>query len=152
MLGRSGNECIVDDHVYEFISSTKWHVHTKAGKKYAVTRKYFDGKKSIVLMHRIIAMAPEKIEVDHINGNTLDNRIENLRLCNRAQNTQNSLIRIGKYGYRGVRKSGQKWRAVFGGKAIGYFQDIKQAARAYDQACEKRFGEFANTNKKLGLL
>lgn len=143
---------VVDDSVFDFLSTVRWHVNNKSGKFYAIYRPYVGGKRKSVQMHRIVAMAPQDAEVDHINGDTLDNRFENLRLCTRAQNTVNSVGRVGKYGYRGVRKAAKKWRVIVAGQDVGYYYDIKEAANAYDNEVVRRYGDFAVTNKSLGLI
>lgn len=92
--------------------------------------------------------------VDHINGDGLDNRKCNLRVCNRAQNGGNSKLRSNnKSGYRGVsRYKNTLWQVHIsaGGAAkryLGVFKDIKEAAKAYNIAALEYFGEFARLNK-----
>lgn len=103
-------------------------------------------------MHRLILSAPKNLEVDHKNGNTLDNRRSNLRLCTRSQNAANIPTNRAKSGLRGVYFSKQKnkWKATIteGGreKHLGYFLDKESAARAYDKAAEESFGDFARLN------
>ena len=105
-------------------------------------------------MHRVIIDAPVGFVVDHINHNGLDNRKANLRLATYAQNARNSIRSKAKCssGYRGVyyNKLTKKWRSsIFINnkrKQIGYFSDETQAARAYDKAAKKYFGQFANLN------
>ena len=89
-------------------------------------------------------------DVDHINGNRDDNRIENLRLATRSQNNANA--RIGKNnssGYKGVTwfKRHGLWRAQITvnrvNKHLGYFKCPKEAHQAYISAAESAFGEFA---------
>jgi hypothetical protein len=94
--------------------------------------------------------------VDHINGNGLDNRKENLRVVTVVENARNSRgkVRSRKSQYKGVsfcigRKS--PWRATIeagghGQKHLGYFSTEEEAARAYDQAAAEVFGEFAFLN------
>lgn len=89
------------------------------------------------------------IEIDHINGNRADNRIENLRSANRQQNMWNTSIPVtNKSGIKGVcwHKTGKKWRAQIqvSGKQVflGLFNDIEDAATAYSHAAKKFFGEF----------
>jgi hypothetical protein len=108
-----------------------------------------------IYMHLEIMSAPDGMEVDHMNGNGLDNRRENLRLCTRAQNRMNSVKRIGKSStFKGVywHKNCRKWRASLklDGKEIhiGYFNTELEAAEAYDEKALELFGEFAKPNFK----
>lgn len=107
--------------------------------------------------HQLIYMmfhGVEASEVDHINGNRADNRIENLRAVNRAQNCANQRTQTrSASGFKGVtfmRKS-SVWRAriKISQKEIhlGCFQSKDEAAIAYNKAAEKHFGNFAKLNK-----
>jgi hypothetical protein len=88
--------------------------------------------------------------IDHINGNSFDNRIENLREANQSLNTANSVIsKANTSGYKGVvwRKDTNKWMAQISKNKkhynLGSFEKIEDAAKAYKIAAEKFFGEFA---------
>jgi len=103
--------------------------------------------------HRIIwemhkGQIPEKMIIDHINGNPWNNRIENLRLASRAENVRNSKIPSSNTsGFKGVQRSGNKWKAsiVFNGKYIfiGTFDEKEKAGIAYFKEAKRLFGEFA---------
>jgi len=106
-------------------------------------------------MHREVIGPPDHLEVDHINHNGLDNRKANIRPATHTQNNFNRLI-IKRKGssskYRGVSwcKRKKRWRAricVNGEKKlIEYFKDEIQAAKAYDKAAKKYYGQFACLN------
>jgi len=96
------------------------------------------------------------MEVDHINGDRLDNRRANLRIVTKQQNRQN----IGKQShremtsrYKGVVQHPKtlRWRAIVktGGKQrhLGYFATEHEAALAYNTAARELFGEFARLNE-----
>lgn len=136
---------IVDDDDYQRISQYKWHVMSNRNNSqaYAVTK---------IRMHRMIIDAPIGVMVDHINGDTLDNRKCNLRVCTNSQNQQNTSSRGGSSRYKGVSfriKSG-KWIAAFQYNGIrhycGMWDSEEDAARAVDKKRGEVCGDFASKN------
>lgn len=109
-------------------------------------------------VHRIIFLYcsgrwPNRI--DHLNRNKSDNRLENLRECTNSNNGSNrGLMANNSSGFKGVhwQRSTGYWRAQVGYKVIGHFKTKEEAALAYDAAALEHYGEFALTNKQLGLL
>jgi HNH endonuclease/AP2 domain len=85
-------------------------------------------------------------ELDHINRDRGDNRIENLRPCTHSQNLGNSRARVHKYKGVTFCKATEKWRAQMNGH-LGRFDTIEEAALAYNAAAIEHFGEFAHLNK-----
>jgi len=153
ILLTQGRVAIVDDEDFERLSRWKWHYD----KGYAVRMSSaLLGRRKPILMHREILNTPEEMETDHVNGDGLDNRHENLRVCIHAENQHNSQkSRANTSGYKGVSfcKSHQKWCAFIGinGKVkfLGGFIDVLDAAYAYDNAARNLFGDFARTNFSL---
>ncbi len=154
-----GYSAIVDLNNYEWLNQWKWHLHKKDHLRYAV-RQYRDptiknakghAKQIYVSMHRIILGIRGNKEVDHRNGNGLDNRRENLRPATRMQNSRNSRqYKQIVSGLKGVYPQRKGWKALISvrGKAkkLGYFDNKYEAALAYDAAAKKYFKEFANLN------
>lgn len=101
-------------------------------------------------MHRFLIGAKGEF-VDHINGDGLDNRKSNLRLCSNAQNVQNTgLTRANTSGYKGIRLRNGRWdsRITCLNKTyhLGVFSTKEEAARAYNAAAIELHGEFARLN------
>lgn len=146
-----GKIALVDDEDYESLSIRKWWVNADG---YAITRARRGRGSPMVLMHRLLLCPPANLQVDHINGNRLDNRRCNLRLCNTAQNNQNMRpgAREGSSRFKGVHwhKEARKWCATIKGKDrrynLGLFPNEEDAARAYDRKAAELFGEFFRPN------
>lgn len=144
---------LIDDEDFDMINKHNWYVHNYNGiYNYAETKSTKNKKKSMIKMHRLILNAQKGQLVDHINHNTLDNRKENLRICTSSENSQNRQRVWGRSSFKGVRwhKGTGKWhsRIMFNKKGIslGLFSSEEDAARAYDEAAKKYFGEFACLN------
>lgn len=100
---------------------------------------------------------PQGMETDHVNGNRLDNRRENLRICSKFDNMRNRGKQANNTaGYKGVFYSirARRWRAQIRvkGKSIhlGLFDETVDAAKAYNIAALAYFGEFAHLNEIPG--
>lgn len=97
----------------------------------------------------VFAEMPERI--DHINGDRLDNRIENLRPVTALQNSQNSKG-LSHKNYKGAcyRENKRKWQSCIQVerkfKHLGYYETEIEAAKAYDHAASKYFGDYARLN------
>lgn len=134
----------------------KWRaVDNSWGMWYAChdTKKGNGAKRRTIYMHRAIMGAQRGNDIDHINRNGLDNRRVNLRVCTCAQNQCNRGPQVNnKSGYKGVswKKDKSKWNALIyvGGKKIhlGYYDDLDDAAIAYNRAAIEKHGEFAWLN------
>lgn len=143
----------VDDEDYETLTRHRWRAqyNSGAGSFYAGRNTSKDKKK--LYMHRVIMNAPLGVQVDHINGNTLDNRRANLRFASKSENGRNRGKQANnKSGYKGVSwgRRESKWYAYIQlnskTKCLGYFDSILDAARAYDAAAIELHGAFAKLN------
>lgn len=140
----------VDDKDFDRLNQFRWCAHCDEQKWYAVRTVWINGKSKTIHMHREIADAPDDIQVDHKNGDGLDNQKQNLRLATNQQNKFNRNVqKNNKLGIKGVRwhKRGKKFCAQIGigGKSLhlGSFSVLGDADSAYRIAEEKYFGEFA---------
>jgi hypothetical protein len=147
---------IVDEDVFYRLSHYKWHLKgCKANKFYAIADvKIGPGRTRVVSLHREIMNNPKGFIVDHLNNNSLDNRKDNLRPATRSQNRQNAPKRKKNASsqFLGVsfHKEEKKYRARISikGKRIhlGKFDNEIDAAKAYDAAARKYYGEHARVN------
>ncbi len=140
-----GLQAIVDAEDYEWLSQYKWHANPskRNGTIYAARSVGH----SSVLMHRMIMRPPKGKVVDHINGNGLDNRRCNLRICNRQENARNRRKHVGgKSRFIGVYPRGKKWGAFVGHQHVGVFEDEVEAAKARDRRALAMYGEHAWLN------
>lgn len=109
------------------------------------------GRRHRVWLARHILGVERNAVVDHKNHNTLDNRRSNLRIATSRQNSYNKAKSNGKSSlFKGVCRRRSKWRArIFVDNkqiSLGDFVDEVSAARAYDAAARRIFGEFAAVN------
>lgn len=158
---------IIDDEDWEKVKNYAWFADENKWTIYAKAHiKTNDGKNTSCYMHRIILGLDPDMLCDHINHNGLDNRRQNLRIATGSQNNANQRLQTKKINqtskFKGVswhhpknNKVG-KWHAYIKKdgkrKYLGLFIDEQNAAEAYDSAALEIFGDFAMTNKKLGLL
>lgn len=152
-----GKWAIVDDEDFDRLSEFRWQATRGLTTWYAKRSYYIKGsspaKWGIELMHRVVIDAKPGMLVDHINHNGLDNRKENLRACSTSQNQGNRRkSKSNKSGYKGVawHPLVNKWEVRIRKDrrqvTIGYFTNKKAAARAYDEAATRLFGEYALLN------
>lgn len=146
-----GKYALVDDDDFEWLSKYKWCYCNR----YAIrqpSRKL--GKRKLIQMHKEIMNTPDNLNTDHINGNGLDNRKCNLRICTHQQNLFNQKRRSNNVsGYKGIRPDKYGWEAVIGYNyktiTLGIYATPEEAAQAYDKKAIKLFGNFAKLNFKL---
>ena len=148
-------DVLIDDEDHQKIASLTWRIdkgiYRRCGKLYAIRNMYIDGKQRTIGMHRFVIGCTYKdgMVVDHINGDTLDNRKCNLRICSSAENGQNCKVYTSNTsGYKGVsyHTRDNKYQASIQinkvQKFLGYFTTPEDAYAAYCEASKKYHGEF----------
>ncbi len=143
----NGLVAIVDDEDFERVSRNTWRL-TRTG--YVST---FFSKKHKLLHRTIMEITDRSIKIDHINGNKLDNRKENLRQATTSQNAWNAgVTKKSSSGYRGAYlcKATNHWRSdlMVNGKrmSLGNYATAEEAAKARDKKALELQGEFARLN------
>ena len=145
-----GLHAIVDAEDHEWLSRHKWQVQPSANHKTWYAKRSHHGR--LILMHREIIKAPRGMFVDHINGNGLDNRRCNLRICTPRQNSCNrSKQRHTRHRFIGVRPCGKNTyqaTVMHKGKTHrgGTFTDEVKAAKARDRLARQLHGPYARLN------
>ncbi len=161
---------LIDNRNFKWLHQYNWCVSSADNTYYVVRgittqtqniKENIKQKQKLILMHREIVERKlgrklnNNEEVDHINGNGLDNREYNLRICNSSQNKMNRKKQKRKTSsiYKGVswNRPNKKWTAQLKYKRkkihLGCFKNEVDAAITYNEAAIKYFGEFANLNK-----
>lgn len=145
----SGTVILIDDEFEWLIKSRNWYMQRSRKYKDEIYKYLASGRYPTVLFHRVVMGATRGQIVDHINGNRLDNRTCNLRICTHAENIRNRKISISnKSGFKGVYalKDCKKFRAEIKKDGIKYylgnFDTAKEAHEAYKVASNKMHGEF----------
>jgi hypothetical protein len=143
-----GKVAIVDAADYAWLSRWKWHAEESGpGRFYASRATPGLGR---IGMHRVIMNPPKGMLVDHIDGNGLNNRRCNLRICTPQENAYNTRPACNKPRFKGVTPCGHLWWASVWHDGqeheLGLFDDEIQAALARDQKALELHGEFAYLN------
>lgn len=150
-----GYEAIIDAADVPLVQHWLWHAHVVKRRDgsirgvYARRNEFIDGKKSPIYLHRSLMGRPSEVEVDHRDGDGLNNRRGNLREATHAENQCNGGLRDDNTsGFRGVywNQTRGKWYASIGvdGKRLylGAFEALPDAAAAYAEASARLHGEF----------
>lgn len=159
----------VDDADFDRLSQFRWYAHIakwrrvkfdgEGGKIYAVRR---ENNRSLLMHREIMASVPKKKQIDHANGDGLDNQRSNLREATSSENQINRKLSRARSGYRGVtyrptttirgqtsvRKRPWVVNVSFSGRTqnIGSFESAEQAAKVYDRVVKLIYGDFAPLN------
>lgn len=132
---------LVDDEDFERLNQFKWCCAQGYATRQGNTK-----------MARVIMGEPKGKIVDHRNGDTLDNRRSNLRVCTKTENMRNRKYQPSSSNYKGVGLHvGKYWRAQirdYSGrkKHLGLFKSPEEAAKVYNAAAIRYFGQFARIN------
>jgi hypothetical protein len=156
------HEVIIDDEDWEKVKQLKWCVDygSHNGEKYLSHIRAFcgykNGKEKKVCLNRFLLNVSDYDVVDYIDGNVLDNRKINLRMCSPRENARNvKKHRNNKGEYKGVtrrllKNSSYSYLAsIYVNEKqtfLGSFLTAEAAALAYNQAAQKYYGEFARLN------
>lgn len=146
-----GFKTVVDGPDYERLIRWRWKVLKTESGHYAVRSTGERGRRTIY-MHRFILDAHVDSQIDHRDGDGLNNQRSNLRIGTKALNMRNrGPQKNNTSGFKGVwMHHGGKWVAeirVDGKKyLLGHYENPVDAARAYDAAATEHFGEFAWLN------
>lgn len=154
-----GKIALVDDIDFERLNRWKWCARKCQFKNrtvwYAMRTDYINGKlqQRTVYLHKEVAKTMGLKEVDHRDGDGLNNQRQNLRPVTRQQNMHNGFKRSGCSSmFKGVSwdKESEKWRASIRVnkklRHLGFFADERDAAGVYNKAAIQFFGEFARPN------
>ena len=150
-----GQVTVVDDADLPLLIGYRWiaqkRVNAGVVTYYAAASVKTDRGWRLLLLHRLLMGEPKGIIIDHRNGNSLDNRRENLRPCSNGQNRANSKKhKVGLSKYKGVTLDRGKVTAQIRHEGrlrnLGKFETEEAAARAYDREARRLHGEFARTN------
>jgi hypothetical protein len=159
ILLSQGKVALVDDVDFECLNQYKWYVKKESQAYYAC--RHGSRKKEprpFYRMHRCITNAPKGMEVDHINGDGLDNRRSNLRIVTHRQNCQNQQYKKITSKYPGVcwHKASDKWAAAISingkPKHLGLFKTELEAFEVYKRALNKLTGEKVVCEVQVGGL
>lgn len=147
----SGQEVILDIADIPLVEGVSWWAHPTPRSCYALS-KNSRLSKGRLLMHRAMLSAPKGMFVDHINGNGLDNRRENIRLVTHMENVWNrSATEKSAVGFKGVCKQNKGFVAKITTNhrrvLLGWFPTPEQASEAYQRAALEQRPDFTHRTK-----
>lgn len=145
---------LIDKKDFDKFKKYTWVVSFRCNKFYCIAAVRINNKRTTIRLHRYLMNCPRGMEIDHKNGDSLDNRRKNLRICTRAENSMNMAKSSHKMSskYKGVhfykRYKNYQVSIKFKQKKIhlGYFDNEIEAAKAYNKKAKELFGKFARLN------
>jgi len=146
-----GGVAIVDEDDVSRVNQYHWHTNPDG---YAISNIWYEGRRTSISMHRYVmgCVPRDGKELDHINGNRLDNRKENLRFVEHIHNTWNTVKKkTASCTYKGITKNdsgGFDTQITVKGKTtfLGAYKDERECAKIYDIASAMFHGEYAKFN------
>lgn len=153
---RTGKYCLIDDEDAHLITKVNrcFSVSTSGYAQVIDYLGFIDGKYKYkkYYLHRLIMNAPKHLQVDHINGDKLDNRKENLRLCTNASNSRNVGAKKGKHKGVYYDKKRDKWCSQIRKNGVtitigSCFGSSEEAALAYNKLAKRLHGKYAYLNQ-----
>lgn len=147
-----GIAILVDDEDFASLPKSGWYIQGGYARRTQRIGPRKEGKMLLIAMHRLILGldAGDRRQVDHINGNPLDNRRCNLRICHKDENSRNRRVhKNNRLGIKGVSAHGNKFRSEIAVNKrriyLGLFPTAELANEFYALAAELVHGEFASS-------
>ena len=146
-LTNCGGFALVDECDADRVLARKWQVLSRRHTSYVQATS---GDRA--LLHRFVIIAPAGMQVDPTECDGLNNRRSNLRICPRSPTNANRRAGVGTSRFKGVswNRKNARWqvfiKATDKNTFLGQFKDEEDAARCYDAAAIRLFGEFARLN------
>lgn len=146
--------CFVDDEDFSILKDRKWSL-SNGYPRTGFTNRILNPKKRQIFtrMHKCILWSPKGTDIDHMDGNKLNNQKVNLRICSRSENSWNRKKHKNNHsGFKGVSwiKRQQQWDAKIckhgETKFLGYFDSPAEASEVYKKAAKKLFAAYAKLN------
>ena len=150
-----GQNAIVDASDFDWLNQWNWCAQWNPNsQRFNAMRwgKREGNSRGIYMSRFILGLTEPKIGADHIDGNTLNNRRENLRPATGAENHANQARPVrNSSGYKGVMKMGEKWAAQISVRGetvyLGTFESLERAALAYAEAAKLRTGNSSRDSR-----
>ena len=148
-----GYVAVIDAADVPLVEGFNWCADVRPSAVYAARGKMKNGRMKIIRLHRVLMGDPDGLEIDHVDGNGLNNTRANLRTAIHSENLRNQNVRINNAsGFKGVSwdKSRCKWQAHIGLDfkriSLGRFETKEEAAAAYAKASAAMHGEFGRAS------